>query len=319
METYANVPGLLNGATWYAQWGTAMSKGTKVFALAGCVQNTGLVEVPVGTSLGELIYDIGGGLRGGKAYKAAQIGGPSGGCIPKENLNVPLDYESLQELGAIMGSGGLIVMDEDACMVDVARFFIEFVQEESCGKCAPCRVGTKRMGEILQRICEGKGELADLDRLEQLGRFIQEARCAGWGRPRRIRCFPRCGTSARNMCSISAINIAWRGVPGTGAGAVPGAPRPACMCRALCAGGRAATPRPSSCTANAIRLPRSARGCVSTPAKTIAAAARWMKLWPFAASSASWWIRNDHRETGSPPKRSQRRAQGGHCGRATAG
>ena len=182
VETYANVPAiLLNGATWYAQWGTAKSKGTKVFALAGCVQNTGLVEVPVGTSLGELIYDIGGGLRGGKAYKAAQIGGPSGGCIPKENLNVPLDYESLQELGAIMGSGGLIVMDEDACMVDVARFFIEFVQEESCGKCAPCRVGTKRMGEILQRICEGKGELADLDRLEQLGRFIQEASLCGLG------------------------------------------------------------------------------------------------------------------------------------------
>ena len=182
VETYANVPAiLLNGATWYAQWGTAKSKGTKVFALAGCVQNTGLVEVPVGTSLGELIYDIGGGLRGGKAYKAAQIGGPSGCCIPKENLNVPLDYESLQELGAIMGSGGLIVMDEDACMVDVARFFIEFVQEESCGKCAPCRVGTKRMGEILQRICEGKGELADLDRLEQLGRFIQEASLCGLG------------------------------------------------------------------------------------------------------------------------------------------
>jgi len=182
VETYANVPAiLLNGAAWYAQWGTAKSKGTKVFALAGCVQNTGLVEVPVGTSLGELIYDIGGGLRGGKAYKAAQIGGPSGGCIPKENLNVPLDYESLQELGAIMGSGGLIVMDEDACMVDVARFFIEFVQEESCGKCAPCRVGTKRMGEILQRICEGKGELADLDRLEQLGRFIQEASLCGLG------------------------------------------------------------------------------------------------------------------------------------------
>lgn len=182
VETYANVPAiLLNGAAWYAQWGTAKSKGTKVFALAGCVQNTGLVEVPVGTSLGELIYDIGGGLRGGKAYKAAQIGGPSGGCIPKENLNVPLDYESLQELGAIMGSGGLIVMDEDACMVDVARFFIEFVQEESCGKCAPCRVGTKRMGEILQHICEGKGELADLDRLEQLGRFIQEASLCGLG------------------------------------------------------------------------------------------------------------------------------------------
>jgi len=182
VETYANVPAiLLNGAAWYAKWGTPKSKGTKVFALAGCVQNTGLVEVPVGTSLGELIYDIGGGIRGGKAYKAAQIGGPSGGCIPKQNLNVPLDYESLQELGAIMGSGGLIVMDEDTCMVDVARFFIEFVQEESCGKCVPCRVGTKRMGEILQRICDGEGEMEDIARLEKLGAFIKEASLCGLG------------------------------------------------------------------------------------------------------------------------------------------
>ena len=182
VETYANVPAiLLNGAAWYARRGTPKSKGTKVFALAGCVKNTGLVEVPVGTSLGELIYDIGGGIRGDKAYKAAQIGGPSGGCIPKQNLNVPLDYESLQELGAIMGSGGLIVMDEDTCMVDVARFFIEFVQEESCGKCVPCRVGTKRMGEILQRICDGEGEMEDIRRLEELGAFIQSASLCGLG------------------------------------------------------------------------------------------------------------------------------------------
>lgn len=182
VETYANVPAILHqGATWYAQHGTPQSKGTKVFALAGCVRNTGLVEVPVGTSLGELIYDIGGGIRGGKSFKAAQIGGPSGGCIPREKLNVPLDYESLQELGAIMGSGGLIVMDEDTCMVDVARFFIEFVQEESCGKCTPCRVGTKRMGEILQRICDGVGELEDIARLENLGRLIQESALCGLG------------------------------------------------------------------------------------------------------------------------------------------
>jgi len=132
------------------------------------VNNTGLVEVPVGTSLGELLYDVGGGIRNGKAFKAAQIGGPSGGCIPREHLNVPLDYESLNELGAIMGSGGLIVMDEDNCMVDVARFFLEFVQDESCGKCVPCRVGTRRMLEILTRICEGKGEMADIDRLIEL-------------------------------------------------------------------------------------------------------------------------------------------------------
>ena len=182
VETYANVPAiLLNGSAWYAKWGTPKSKGTKVFALAGCVKNTGLVEIPVGTPLGELIYDIGGGIRGGKAFKAAQIGGPSGGCITKEHLDVPLDYESLQELGAIMGSGGLIVMDEDSCMVDVARFFIEFVQEESCGKCVPCRVGTKRMLEILQRICDGKGEMEDIRRLEELGAFIKESSLCGLG------------------------------------------------------------------------------------------------------------------------------------------
>ncbi len=182
VETYANVPAiLLNGEAWYSRWGTPKSKGTKVFALAGCVQNTGLVEIPIGTPLGELIYDIGGGIRGGKAFKAAQIGGPSGGCITREHLDVPLDYESLQELGAIMGSGGLIVMDEESCMVDVARFFIEFVQEESCGKCVPCRVGTKRMLEILQRICDGDGELEDIERLEKLGEFIKESSLCGLG------------------------------------------------------------------------------------------------------------------------------------------
>jgi len=144
VETYANVPTiLLRGGRWYAKHGTAKSKGTKVFALAGTIKNSGLVEVPIGMPLGDLIYDIGGGIPSGKEFKAAQIGGPSGGCIPKQHLNVPLDYESLSELGAIMGSGGLIVMDEDSCMVDVARFFLEFVQEESCGKCVPCRVGTK--------------------------------------------------------------------------------------------------------------------------------------------------------------------------------
>ncbi len=182
VETYANVPAILTqGGAWYAGYGTAKSKGTKVFALAGAVRNTGLVEVPVGTSLGEVIYDIGGGIRNNKRFKAAQMGGPSGGCIPREHLNVPLDYESLADLGAIMGSGGLIVMDEDACMVDVARFFIEFVQEESCGKCPPCRVGTRRMQEILERICAGKGEMADIDRLVELGKFIKESSLCGLG------------------------------------------------------------------------------------------------------------------------------------------
>ncbi len=182
VETYANVPAIINsGAQWYASFGTEKSKGTKVFALAGSVNNTGLVEVPVGTSLGELIYDIGGGIRGNKAYKAAQIGGPSGGCIPKQHLNVPLDYESLNELGAIMGSGGLIVMDEDTCMVDVARFFLEFVQEESCGKCVPCRVGTKRMLEILENICSGKGQEGDIERLIELGNIIKDTALCGLG------------------------------------------------------------------------------------------------------------------------------------------
>ena len=182
VETYANVPSIvLNGGPWFAAQGTEKSKGTKVFALAGAIKNSGLVEVPVGTPLGDLIYDIGGGIPGGKDFKAAQIGGPSGGCIPKQHLNVPLDYESLSELGAIMGSGGLIVMDEDSCMVDVARYFLEFVQEESCGKCVPCRVGTKRMLEILNRICEGRGEEADVDRLIELGEMVKDTSLCGLG------------------------------------------------------------------------------------------------------------------------------------------
>ncbi|MFZ5802373.1 MAG: FAD-dependent oxidoreductase [Candidatus Omnitrophota bacterium] len=182
VETYANIPViLLKGAEGYAAYGTAASKGTKVFALAGAVKNTGLVEVPIGTSLGELIYEIGGGVKGGKKFKAAQIGGPSGGCIPKEFLNVPLDYKTLEELGAIMGSGGLIVMDEDSCMVDVARFFLDFVQDESCGKCVPCRVGTKRMLEILERICRGEGEPGDVEKLITLGRQIKETSLCGLG------------------------------------------------------------------------------------------------------------------------------------------
>jgi NADH-quinone oxidoreductase subunit F len=182
VETYANVSTiLLQGGEKYAQHGTERSRGTKVFALAGAIKNSGLVEVPIGMPLGDLIYDIGGGIPAGKDFKAAQIGGPSGGCIPKQHLNVPLDYESLSELGAIMGSGGLIVMDEDSCMVDVARFFLEFVQEESCGKCVPCRVGTKRMLEILERICAGEGEEADLDRLIHLGETIKESSLCGLG------------------------------------------------------------------------------------------------------------------------------------------
>jgi len=182
VETYANIsPIILKGADWFRSIGTENSKGTKVFALAGDVNNTGLVEVPMGISLGEIIYDLGGGIRGGKKLKAVQMGGPSGGCIPVEHLNVKIDYDSLKELGAIMGSGGLIVMDEDTCMVDLARFFLEFVQDESCGKCTPCRVGTKRMLEILQRITKGEGKEGDIERLETLANHIKTTALCGLG------------------------------------------------------------------------------------------------------------------------------------------
>ena len=186
VETLANIPLIItNGAAWFRSVGTEKSPGTKIFALTGKVNNVGLVEVNMGVPLGEIIYDIGGGIPNGKKFKAAQMGGPSGGSIPREHLNVPVDYESIVQLGAIMGSGGLIVMDEDSCMVDMARFFLEFTQDESCGKCTPCRVGTRRMLEILDRICAGKGEEGDIERLIELGKTIQDtALCAlGQGAP----------------------------------------------------------------------------------------------------------------------------------------
>ncbi|MDP2857540.1 MAG: NAD(P)-binding protein [Bacillota bacterium] len=182
VETYANIaPIILKGAEWFAAMGSGKSRGTKVFALAGKVRNTGLAEVPMGMSLGELIFDIGGGVPNGKKYKAAQTGGPSGGCIPAQFLNTPIEYETLTQIGAIMGSGGLIVMDEDTCMVDLAKFFIEFCQDESCGKCAPCRIGTKRMLEILQRITEGKGEEGDVEKLIELSNQIRNSSLCGLG------------------------------------------------------------------------------------------------------------------------------------------
>ncbi len=182
VETYANIPAIITkGASWYAQYGTEKSKGTKVFALAGAVNNTGLVEVPMGTPLGDIIFNIGGGIKGGKKYKAAQLGGPSGGCIPINHLNVPVDYESVAELGAIVGSGGLIVADEDTCMVDFARFFLDFIQHESCGKCPPCRIGTKRMLEILKRITHGEGKPEDIDDLIELATRIKDAALCGLG------------------------------------------------------------------------------------------------------------------------------------------
>ncbi len=182
VETYANIPAiLLNGSGWFAGFGTENSKGTKVFALAGNINNTGIVEVPMGVTLGEIIFNIGGGIRKNKEFKAAQTGGPSGGCVTKENLNTPVDYNSLAKLGTIMGSGGLITMDEDTCMVDMARYFMEFVQDESCGKCVPCRLGTKRMLEVLEKITSGKGEEGDIETLEELGAMISEAAVCGLG------------------------------------------------------------------------------------------------------------------------------------------
>ena len=180
VETWANVPQIImKGAEWFASMGTEKSKGTKVFALGGKINNTGLVEIPMGTTLREIIFDIGGGIPNGKKFKAAQTGGPSGGCISEENLDVPIDYDNLIAIGSMMGSGGLIVMDEDNCMVDIAKFFLEFTVDESCGKCAPCRIGTKRMLEYLTKITEGKATMEDLDKLEELCYAIkQNSLCA---------------------------------------------------------------------------------------------------------------------------------------------
>ncbi|MBR3796338.1 MAG: NADH-quinone oxidoreductase subunit NuoF, partial [Clostridia bacterium] len=182
VETYANVPQIINkGWEWFAEMGTEKSKGTKVFALGGKINNTGLVEVPMGTTLREIIYDIGGGCPNGKKFKAAQTGGPSGGCIPASHLDVKIDYDNLTAIGSMMGSGGMIVMDEDNCMVDIARFFLDFTVDESCGKCAPCRIGTKRMLEILERIVEGKGEDGDIEKLENLANTIKTTALCGLG------------------------------------------------------------------------------------------------------------------------------------------
>ncbi len=182
VETYANIAQIiLNGAEWYSSIGTETSKGTKVFALGGNVNNIGLVEVPMGTTLREIIYDIGGGIPNGREFKAAQTGGPSGGCIPKEHLDTPIDYESLKQIGSMMGSGGLIVMDDTKCMVALAKFYLDFTVSESCGKCTPCRIGTKRMLEILERLCNGEGEELDLYKLEKLAANIQKSSVCGLG------------------------------------------------------------------------------------------------------------------------------------------
>ncbi len=182
VETFANIPQIiLKGADWFASMGTEKSKGTKVFALGGKIENTGLVEIPMGTTLREVIYDIGGGIPNGKKFKAAQTGGPSGGCIPASLIDTKIDYDNLTAIGCMMGSGGLIVMDEDNCMVDIAKFFLDFTVDESCGKCAPCRIGTKRMMEILEKITEGNGTLEDIDKLEELAYYIKENSLCGLG------------------------------------------------------------------------------------------------------------------------------------------
>ena len=182
VETYANITRIiLNGAEWYSSIGTEKSKGTKVFALGGNVNNIGLVEVPMGTTLREIVFDIGGGIPNGRQFKAAQTGGPSGGCIPAEHLDTPIDYESLKEIGSMMGSGGLIVMDDTKCMVSLAKFYLEFTVSESCGKCTPCRIGTKRMHEILSKLCSGEGTEEDIHRLEKLAVNIQKASVCGLG------------------------------------------------------------------------------------------------------------------------------------------
>ena len=183
VETFANVPKIiLEGADWYRSFGTVGSPGTNTFSLTGAIENTGLIEVPMGTTLREIIFDIGGGLKDGGTFKAVQIGGPSGGCLTEEHLDVPLDFDSVKKYGAIVGSGGLVVMDEHTCMVEVARFFMSFTQRESCGKCVPCREGTKRMLEILEKIVAGKGELEDLDRLQELAEMVKSMALCGLGK-----------------------------------------------------------------------------------------------------------------------------------------
>ena len=183
VETYANVPMIItNGVEWFRSIGTEGSPGTKAFALTGNVKNTGLIEVPMGTTLRKIVFDIGGGMKSEAGFKAVQIGGPSGGCLTEEHLDVPLDFDSVKKYGAIVGSGGLVVMDENTCMVEVARFFMGFTQRESCGKCGPCRIGTKRMLEILEKIVAGKGEMEDIEKLEHLGNFIKDRSLCGLGK-----------------------------------------------------------------------------------------------------------------------------------------
>jgi len=182
VETFGNIAPIINrGGDWYASIGTEKSKGTKIFALAGEINNTGLIEVPMGITLREVVYEIGGGIPNGRGFKAAQTGGPSGGCIPADFLDTPIDYENLAALGSIMGSGGLVIMNDRSCMVDVARFFMDFCRDESCGKCIPCRVGTTQMLRLLEKICNGSAVMEDLDKLRELAEMVQDTSLCGLG------------------------------------------------------------------------------------------------------------------------------------------
>ena len=204
VETFASIPIIITrGAAWFSSIGTEKSAGTKVFALAGKIRNVGLIEVPMGTTLREVIYDIGGGISSGKAFKAVQTGGPSGGCLTQEHLDVPIDYDNLIANGSMMGSGGMIIMDEDDCMVSIAKFYLDFTVEESCGKCTPCRIGNKRLYEILEKITEGKGTLEDLNRLRELGAAIKDTALCGLARPRPTRFSPPWTTSTTSTWPMS--------------------------------------------------------------------------------------------------------------------
>ena len=205
VETWANVPAIiLNGSSWFASKGTKGSKGTKILALTGRIKNTGLVEVAMGTPIRTVVFDIGGGAVNGKPIKAVQIGGPSGGCLPVSKFDLPVDFDVLSEAGSMVGSGGMVVMDEGSCMVDVAKYFLTFLQDESCGKCLPCRLGIDRMLEIITDITEGRGTRSSLTCWKSWPIRSPRPPCAGWVRPRPIRCSPRCAISARNTRRISA-------------------------------------------------------------------------------------------------------------------